>query len=101
LKPKRKDSDEADCREEVPGQFVVTRCYAPEILEPAKAALDNITILIGLLVVADFLLTVRFAGDDGFDPAVLKEFAERVAVVAFVRQKLGDAGGLGSRMAPP
>jgi hypothetical protein len=49
------------------------------------------TTLISLLVVADFLLPVRFAGNDGFDPAVLKEFAERVAVAAFVRKKLRDA----------
>jgi hypothetical protein len=68
--------NEADCREEVSGQTVVTRCDAPEILQPAKAALDNIAILVGLLVVVDLPPTIRCQ----VDPRGLKEFAESVAV---------------------
>src|SRR6266850_6520331 len=35
----------------VPSEFVVARCDGPEVLEPAVAALDDVAILIGLLVV--------------------------------------------------
>ena len=41
---------------------------------------------------ADTLLAIGFAGDDGSDAVVLEEGAERIGIVAFVRQQLGDAG---------
>src|SRR4029450_10383283 len=42
----------------VPSEFVVARCDAPEVLEPAVAALDDVAILIGLLVVTYAFLPI-------------------------------------------
>lgn len=36
------DGGEVDCSQEVSGKFVVASCNAPEILESAETALDNI-----------------------------------------------------------
>ena len=36
-----------DGSQEVSGKFVVARCDAPEILEPAKTAFDNIAPFVG------------------------------------------------------
>src|SRR5688572_24917948 len=51
LKPECHGGNEAQGLEVVPSEFVVARCDAPEVLEPAVAALDDVAILIGLLVV--------------------------------------------------
>jgi hypothetical protein len=50
--------------QEIPGEFVVSGGDAPEVLEPAKAAFDDISASVGALVEAMDDDTVRFVGDD-------------------------------------
>lgn len=73
-------------------ELVVSGCDAPEVLQPAKASLDDIAALVGFLVVADFFLAVAFAWDDGLDFALLEESADGVGVISFVGEELFDAG---------
>src|SRR5437868_1112138 len=49
LKPECHGGNEAQGREVVPSEFIVARCDAPEVLEPAVAALDDVAIRLGLL----------------------------------------------------
>ena len=72
-------------------EFVVSRCDTPEILEPAKAALDDVAVFISLLVVADFLFTVGFAWDDGLDAALFEVSPDRIGIIAFVGEEFFDA----------
>ena len=65
-------------------ELIIARCDTPEILQPAKAALDDVAAFVGFLVVADFLFAVGFARDDGLDAALLEEGADRIGIVAFV-----------------
>ena len=51
-------------RKKVSREFVVARGDAPEILEPADAALDDIAALVGFLVITNALFAVGSAGDD-------------------------------------
>ena len=73
-------------------ELVVTCGDAPPILEAAKAALDDIASFVGFLVVADALLAIGFARDDGLDSAFLEKGAERIGVISLVGDQLGDAG---------
>jgi hypothetical protein len=73
-------------------ELVVSRCDPPEILEPAETALDDVAVFISLLVVADFLFAVGFAGDDGLDAALLEESPDRIGIVALVGEEFLDAG---------
>src|SRR4029434_8994740 len=77
--------------EVVPSEFVVARCDAPEVLEPAVAALDDVAILIGLLVVTYAFLPILSAWDHRFDAVLAQRLAERVAVISLVTEQLGDA----------
>jgi hypothetical protein len=63
-------------------ELVVSCCDPPEILEPAEAALDDVAVFISFLVVADFLFTVGFAGDDGLDALLLEESPDRIGIIA-------------------
>jgi hypothetical protein len=63
-------------------ELVIARCGTPEILEPAKAALDDVAVFISLLVVADFLFAVGFAFDGGLDAALLEESPDRIGIIA-------------------
>src|SRR5947208_353226 len=58
LRPECHSGNEAQGREVVPSEFIVARCDAPEVLEPAVAALDDVAILIGLLVVTYAFLPI-------------------------------------------
>ena len=72
-------------------ELVITRGDAPEILEPAEAALDDIAVLIGFPVVPDALFAVGFARDDGTYFLLFEKGAKRIRVITFVGQKLADA----------
>ena len=61
------DRNEAEGRKEVSGELVIARGDAAEILEPSEAALDDVAVLVGALVVPDALLAVGFTWDDGRD----------------------------------
>jgi len=74
-------------------EFIIPRGDAPEILEPAEAALDDIAVLIGFPVVPDALFAVGFARDDGTYFLLLEKGAKRIRVITFVDQKFLDARG--------
>jgi hypothetical protein len=73
-------------------ELVVTSGDAAPILEAAEATLDDIAILVGLLVVANALLTVGFARDHRLDAAFFEEPAKRIGVISLVGHKFSDAG---------
>ena len=54
-------SDEAERGEEILRELVVSRGDAVPILEAAEAAFDDVGVLVGSLVVADFLSAVGLA----------------------------------------
>jgi hypothetical protein len=73
--------------QEIPGEFVVSGSYAAEVLESAKAALDDISAFVGAFVEAMDDDTVGFIGDYRLG-ALTNDFgAKLVTVVAFVGEK--------------
>jgi len=63
----------------------MARSDASKILEPSKAARDDIESLVGLPGVADLLLAVEFTGnDDPYFPP-LEPGAKRIGVLTLVR----------------
>ena len=70
--------------QEIPGELVISRGDAPEVLEPAKAAFDDITAFVGAFVEAMDDDTVRFIGDYGLGAATNDFAAKVVAVISFV-----------------
>ena len=91
--------------QEIPGELVVSGGDAPEVLEPAKAALDDISAFVGAFVEAMDDDAVGFVGDDGFGAATYDFAAKVVAVIPFVgeerahgwreRQDIGSRGDIG------
>lgn len=73
--------------QEIPGELVISCGDAPEVLEPAKAAFDDIAAFVGAFVEAMDDDTVGFIGNDGLG-AVSSDFgAKVVTVVPFVCEK--------------
>ena len=73
--------------QEIPSELVISCGDATEVLEPAKAALDDISAFVGAFVEGMDDDTVRFVGNDGLG-AVTGDFgAKVVAVVSFVCEK--------------
>jgi len=73
-----------DGSQEVPGEFVVTSCDPPEILEAAEATLDDIVPFIGALAEAVEGHPVGFVWNDRLRATIDDFGAKAVAVVAFV-----------------
>lgn len=90
--PVGQDRGEAQRRKEVLRELIVACCDPPKILKSAEAALDDITLLVGFLVVAYFLFAVGLARDDGLDAALLEESSDRIGVIAFVGEQFLYAG---------
>jgi hypothetical protein len=90
--PVGQDRDEAQRRKEVLRELYIARGDAAEVLEPSKAALDDIAVLIGFLVVPDARLAVGFARDDGTYFLLFEKGAKRIRVIAIAGQKFLDAG---------
>jgi hypothetical protein len=91
--------------QEIPGELVVSGGNAPEVLQPAKAALDDISAFVGAFVEAMDDDTVGLVWDNGLG-AVPNDFATKViAVIPFVgeecahgrraRQNIGRRGDIG------
>ena len=73
--------------QEIPSELVISCGDAAEVLEPAKAALDDISAFVGAFVEAMDDDTVGFIGNDGLG-AVTSDFgAKVVTVVPFVCEK--------------
>lgn len=73
--------------QEIPGELVISRGDAPEVLEPAKAAFDDIPALVSAFVEAMDDDTVRLVGDYRLGAAT-KDFAAKVvAVISLVSEE--------------
>jgi hypothetical protein len=73
--------------QEIAGELVVSGGDAAEILEPTKAALDDVSALIGSLVEGMDDDAVGFVGDDGLGAAAYDFTAKVVAVIPFVAEE--------------
>lgn len=73
--------------QEIAGELVISRGDAPEVLEPAKAAFDDISAFVGAFVEAMDDDTVRFIGDYGLGSLPNDFGAQVVAVIPFVGEE--------------
>ena len=91
--------------QEIPSELVVSGGDAPEVLEPAEAALDNISAFVGTFVEAMDDDTVGFIGDYGLGAAANDFGTKAVAIIALVgderahgwgeRQNIGRSSDIG------
>lgn len=91
--------------QEIPSELVISRGDAPEVLEPAKAAFDDISAFVGAFVEAMDDDAVGFIGDYGLCAATNDFAAKLVAVIPFVgeerahgwreRQDIGSRSDIG------
>ena len=91
--------------QEIAGELVISRGDAPEVLEPAKAAFDDISSFVGAFVEAMDDDTVRFIGDYGLGATTNDFAAKLVAIIPFVgeehahgwreRQDIGSRSDIG------
>ena len=73
--------------QEIPGELIISGSDVPEVLEPAKAALDDISAFVGAFVEAMDDDTVGFIGDDRLGAATNDFAAKIVAVIPFVSEE--------------
>ena len=73
--------------QEIAGELVISCGDAAEVLEPAKAAFDDISAFVGALVEAVDDDTVGFIGNDGLGAVTSNFGAKVVTVVPFVCEK--------------
>jgi hypothetical protein len=79
--------------QEIPGELIISGSDAPEVLEPAKAALDDISAFVGTFVEAMDDDTVGFIGDYGLGAATDDFGAKVVAIIAFVGEERAHGWG--------
>ncbi len=79
--------------QKIPGELVISRGDAPEVLEPAKAAFDDISAFVGALVEAVDDNPVGFIGDYGLGAATGDFSAKVVAIIAFVGEERAHGWG--------
>src|SRR5437763_12114699 len=72
---------------EIPCELIVSGSDAPEVLEPAKAALDDISAFVGALIEAMDDDAVGFVGAYGLGAATSNFAAKVVAVIPFVGEE--------------
>jgi len=73
-----------DGGQEVPGEFVITRCDPPEVFEATEATLDNIAPFIGALAEAVEGDPVGFVWNDRLRAPIDNFGAKAVAVVSLI-----------------
>jgi hypothetical protein len=73
--------------QEIAGELVVSGGDAAEVLEPAKAALDDVSAFVGAFVEAMDDDAVGFVGDDRLGAATYDFAAKVVAVIPFVGEE--------------
>ncbi len=91
--------------QEIPSELIISGGNAPEVLEPAEAALDDISTFLGTFVEAMYDDTVGFIGDYGLGAATNDFGAKAVAIIALVgderthrcgeRQDIGRSSDIG------
>src|SRR5271169_741410 len=79
--------------QEIASELIVSGGYAPEVLEPAEAALDDISAFVGTFVEAMDEDTVGFVGDYGLGAATNDFGAKAVAIIAFVSDERAHGRG--------
>lgn len=90
----RNGSDKTKGGEIASGELVVSRDDAPEILQPSEAALDDVALLVGVLVVPDAPLAIGFAGNGNANVLLFEVGVKRVRVIGFVGQEFPYGVGL-------
>ncbi|MEY9400706.1 hypothetical protein ABIF66_000520 [Bradyrhizobium japonicum] len=78
--------------QKITGELVISRGDAPEVLEPAKAAFDDISSFVGAFVEAMDDDTVRFIGDYGLGATTNDFAAKLVAIIPFVGEEHAHGG---------
>jgi len=78
--------------QEIPGELVISCGDAAEVLEPTKAALDDVSAFIGTLVEGMDDDPVGFVGNDGLGAATYDVAAKVVAVIPFVAEERAHGG---------
>ena len=78
--------------EKISGEFVVAGCDTAKVLEPAKAAFDDIAALVRLLIEAMEGHTVGFVGYDRACTKFDDLRAKVVAVICFVGDERAQVG---------
>jgi len=73
--------------QEIAGELVVSGGDAAEVLEPTKAALNDVSAFIGTLVEGMDDDAVGFVGDDGRGAAAYDFAAKVVAVIPFIAEE--------------
>ena len=73
--------------QEIPGELVVSGGDAAEVLEPAKAALDDISAFVGAFIESMDDDAVGFVGDYGLGAATNDFTAKVVAIIPFVSEE--------------
>ena len=73
--------------QEIPGELVVSGSDAAEVLEPAKAAFDDISAFVGAFIEAMDDNAVGFVGDYGLGAATNDFTAKVVAIIPFVSEE--------------
>jgi len=73
--------------QEIPGELVVSGGDAAEVLEPAEAALDDVSAFVGALVESMDDDAVGFVGDDGLGAETYDFATKVVAVISFVGEE--------------
>ena len=73
--------------QEISGELVISGSDEAEVLEPAKAALDDISAFVSAFVEAMDDDAIGFVGDDGLGAATDDVTAKVVAVIAFVGEE--------------
>ena len=79
--------------QEIPSELVVSGGDAPEVLEPAEAALDDVSAFVGTFVEAMDDDPVGFIGDYGLGAATGDFGAKVVAIIAFVGEERAHGWG--------
>ena len=73
--------------QEIPGELIISGSDAPEVLEPAKAALDDISAFVGAFIEAMDDDAVGFVGDYRLSAATNDFTAKVVAIIPFVSEE--------------
>lgn len=79
--------------QEIASELVVSGRDAPEVLEPAETALDDISAFVGPSIEAMDDDTVGFIGDYGLGTATGDFGAKLVAIIAFVGEERAHGWG--------
>jgi len=79
--------DEVDCAQERVGEFVVSGCNGPEVLDCIEEPFNQIAFPIKGEVSLSWSDPVGFCRDDGDDCAFFKRADQSIRVIGFIREE--------------